>query len=136
MATDSGHFVAGIHHVALRARDFDKSLRFYIQGLGFTQKVAWGQGDERAAMLDAGKGNCIEVFAGGGSPRPEGAFLHLAFSTTDCDSALAAARAAGATVTKEPETIRMQSVPTATVRIAFCTGPDGEVIEFFQSADI
>ena len=111
MAAESRHSVSGFHHVALRVRDFDASLRFYMQGLGLTQKVSWGQGNERAAMLDAGGGNCIEVFAGGGEPRPEGAYLHLAFSASDCDSALAAARAAGATVTKEPETIRMQSVP-------------------------
>jgi glyoxylase I family protein len=136
MAADAGHFVSGFHHVALRARDFEASLRFYINGLGLDQKAVWGKGNERAVMLDAGGGNCVEVFAGGGAPRPEGALLHLAFRTTNCDAALAAARAAGATVTMEPETIQIKSVPPATARIAFCTGPDGEVIEFFQSADI
>jgi len=127
----------GIHHAAMRVRDFDASLRFYTRGLGFSRKLAWGEGDGRAAMLDAGNSNCIELFAGGtGKRMPEGTLLHLAFKTVNCDLALEKARAAGAVVTQEPETVVIPSVPAATVRIAFCKGPDGEVIEFFQSDDV
>ena len=129
--------LSGFHHVALRARDFDASLLFYTQALGLTRKLAWGEDDRRAVMLDAGNGNCLEVFAGGADgPKPEGTLLHLAFKTPDCDGSLAAARAAGAVVTQEPTTVTIPSSPPATVRIAFCTGPDGEVIEFFQSRDV
>ena len=32
----------------------------------------------------------------------------------------------------EPKTLTIPSTPPAEVRIAFCTGPDGETIEFFQ----
>jgi len=64
------------------------------------------------------------------------ALLHLAFNTTDCDRALEAARAAGAIVTAEPKTVTIPSTPPAVVGIAFCTGPDGEAIEFFQSSDV
>jgi glyoxylase I family protein len=59
----------------------------------------------------------------------------MAFRTPDCDRALEAARAAGGVVTDEPKTVTIPSVPPAEVRIAFCTGPDHEVIEFFQSKD-
>jgi glyoxylase I family protein len=88
-------------------------------------------------MLDAGNGNRMEVFAGGtGGQHPEGALLHLAFRTSDCDRALEAARAAGAVVTVEPKTVTLPSTPAAVVRIAFCKGPDGEVLEFFQDAGL
>jgi len=63
----------GFHHVALKARDFDKSVKFYTEGLGFKQVLAWGEGDNRAVMLDTGEGNYMEIFAGGSSePKPEG----------------------------------------------------------------
>ncbi|MEZ5276703.1 MAG: hypothetical protein R3F07_10015 [Opitutaceae bacterium] len=53
--------------------------------------------------------------------------------TDDCDAALERARAAGAKVTIEPKSIDIQSTPPTPVRIAFCEGPEGAVIEFFQN---
>ena len=128
----------GFHHVAIRASDFERTLRFYIDGLGFRPAVRWGEGDRRAALLDTGDGNYMEVFAGGrrapGDPVPEGAILHYALRTTDCDAAIERARAAGANVTVEPKTLDLESDPIKiSIRIAFCQGPDGEVIEFFQN---
>ena len=125
----------GFHHVAIRAQDFDASVRFYTKALGFREKIAWGEGAKRAIMLDAGDGNYMEIFAGGSdSPKPEGAILHFALRTSDCDAAIARARAAGATVTVEPKDVDIPSTPGPTpVRIAFCKGPDGEIIEFFQN---
>ena len=100
--------------------------------------IAWGKGDGRAVMLDAGNGNHLEVFAGGAvrPPRepkdPEPLLLHLAFRTPSCDAAFARALGAGAEALAEPKTVTIPSDPPTTVRIAFCTGPDGETIEFFQ----
>jgi len=127
----------GYHHVAIRASDFEGTLRFYTEGLGFRVAVRWGQGDGRAALLDTGDGNYMEVFAGGkrapGEPAPEGAILHYALRTTNCDAAIERARAAGAIVTMEPKTLDLDSQPKISIRIAFCKGPDGELIEFFQN---
>jgi glyoxylase I family protein len=124
----------GFHHIAMRAHDFDASLKFYVEGLGFAPKAAWGQGDRRATLLDTGDGNYLELFAGGQEgPKPEGAVVHLAFRTTDCDRAIERARAAGAEVTTEPKDVVIPSDPPLPARIAFCKGPDGEVIEFFQN---
>jgi len=125
----------GFHHVAIRAYDFDASVKFYTEALGFTKKIAWGEGPKRAIMLDAGDGNYMEIFANGtNEPKPEGSILHFALRTSDCDAALERARAAGAEVTMEPKSIDLPSEPHMTpVRIAFCKGPDGEVIEFFQN---
>jgi glyoxylase I family protein len=124
----------GFHHIAMRVRDFDASYRFYTEGLGFKQKITWGQGSQRAAMLDSGDGNYLEIFAGGSDmPKPEGQLLHFALRTTDTDRAVAAARAAGAEITVEPKDVEIASVPVTKVRLAFCKGPDGEVIEFFSN---
>jgi glyoxylase I family protein len=126
----------GFHHVALKAKDFDRSVRFYTQALGFKEKLRWGEGGGRAIMLDTGDGSSLEIFAGGTGGTPEGALLHFALRTADCGAALERARAAGAPVTMEPQDVDIPSRPVVRVRIAFCKGPDGEVIEFFQSGDV
>src|SRR4051794_5813817 len=128
----------GFHHVAIRASDFDASVRFYTQALGFVEKIRWGDGDKRAIMLDVGDGNYLEIFAGRKNSvpmeSPEPPILHFAIRTSDTDAAVARARAAGAVVTTEPKDVVIQSTPRLTpVRLAFCKGPDGEVIEFFQN---
>ena len=125
----------GFHHVAIRAHDFDASVRFYTQGLGFKEKIRWGIDKSRAVMLDTGDGNYLEIFANA-TPghKPEGAILHFALRTDNCDAALNRARQAGAQVTMESKDVDIDSTPHRTpVRIAFCKGPDGEIIEFFQN---
>lgn len=126
----------GFHHVAIRSRNFDKTVRFYTEVLGFTPRINWQAAPKRAVMLDAGDGNYLEVFedpaaaAGGGG----GPILHFALRCDDTDAALERARDAGCEVTMEPTPIDIDAqegrVP---VRIAFCKGPDGELIEFFQN---
>jgi len=125
----------GFHHVAIRAHDFEASVQFYTEALGFTKKISWGEGPKRAIMLDAGDGNYLEIFANGtDEPKPEGSIIHFALRTSDTDSAIERARAAGAEVTIEPKDLNIPSEPQVTpVRLAFCKGPDGEVIEFFQN---
>ncbi len=126
----------GFHHVAIRAYDFDASVRFYTEALGFTKKITWGEGPKRAIMLDAGDGNYLEIFANGkNEPKPEGAIIHFALRTDNCNAAIERARAAGAQITVEPKDVNIPSEPHHTpVRIGFCKGPDGEIIEFFQNA--
>jgi glyoxylase I family protein len=123
----------GFHHVALRASDFEATLRFYQDGLGFVRAYGWGEGDGRAAMLDTGDGNYLEVFAGGksGTEPPEGALLHFALRTADVDGAYARALAAGARSQVEPKDVTIAGDPPVLVRLAFVQGLDGEVIEFF-----
>jgi len=55
----------GFHHVAIRVADFDKSVGFYTNGLGFKKHISWGEGDDRKIMLDTGDGNFLEIYAGG-----------------------------------------------------------------------
>src|SRR5262249_22750270 len=127
----------GFHHVAIRVTDFDRTLRFYTETLGFRKALQWGEGDGRACMLDTGDGNYLEVFAGAkrapGEAVPEGAIIHFAMRTRNLDETLERARAAGAQVTMEPKSLEIRGDRTVPVRIAFFKGPDGEVVELFQN---
>jgi len=123
----------GFHHVAIKVADFEGTVRFYTEGLGFTVATRWGEGDGRAVLLDTGDGNYFEIFAGG-RPATEarpGPIQHVALRSSDVDGAIARARAAGAQVTMEPKDVAIPSDPPVPVRIAFCKAPGGETLEFF-----
>ena len=124
----------GFHHVAMRVKNFDAVVKFYKEALGFREKITWGEGDKRAVMLDTGDGNYLEIFAGGTEgEKPEGTVLHIAFRSNDCAAAIECARAAGAEVTIEPKELEIKGSFTAPVKLAFCKGLGGEIIEFFES---
>jgi glyoxylase I family protein len=127
--------VTGVHHIAIKVKDFDASLKFYTQTLGFPAQLTWGEGDKRAAMIDVGNGNCVELFAGGpAGPRPDGHWLHLALRCTDTKSAMEKVRKAGYEVTMDTKDITIESRPHPfPIRIGFFKGPDGELIEFFET---
>ena len=124
----------GFHHLALRVADFEASVKFYTEGLGLTRALSWGAGQERAVMLAAGNGNYLEIFAGGTcEAKPEGALLHFALRSDDVDAALQRALTAGAKPHMAPTALAIDSQPSPkNVHIAFCTGLDGELIEFFD----
>lgn len=134
MGKNTKLFGGGFHHVAIRVNDFDRSMKFYTEGLGFTVARAWGgAGKNRAVMLDTGDGNYFELFERDPADVPsEAVYLHAAIRTSDCDKAIQVAREAGAEVTVEPKDVEIQSSPPYPVRIAFFKGPDGEIIELFQ----
>jgi glyoxylase I family protein len=124
----------GFHHVAIRVKDFDASVKFYKEVLGFKQHLAWGEDNKRAIMLDTGDGSCLEVFAGETEDKkPEGSFLHIALRTTKCDAVLQTIKTLGMEVTMEPTDVTLASNPPTPVRIAFFKGLDGELIELFQN---
>jgi glyoxylase I family protein len=137
----------GFHHVAIRAVDFDAAIRFYTEGLGCSVRYSFSVPGriDRAAFLDMGDGRFIEVFGSGstvqsegrrrraGEEPTEGALLHFCFRVADVDAAYGRALAAGAVSRIAPNTRQLGGEPPAEVRIAFITGPNGEVIEFLKS---
>jgi len=139
--------VPGFHHVAIRAVDFDETIQFYTEGLGFRVHFPFSVPGriDRAAFLDAGDGRFIEVFGPGSivqaegrrrepnEERTEGALLHFCLRVADTDASYARALAGGAVSRVEPGTRRLGEDPLVEVRIAFVPGPNGEVIEFMQS---
>ncbi len=125
----------GFHHVALRASDFDKSLQFYTEGMGFPVAHSWGEGSGRIALLDLGDGNYLELFASSSEQNPptEGRFFHLALRSTDVDGDIEVVRSLGCTITIEPKSVEVNG---KTIRVGFFLGPDGEVLEFFQNDEL
>jgi len=123
----------GLHHIAVEASDFDGSLRFYTEGLGFRNVLTFPEQSQTVAMLDTGDGTYIEFFSGGSGERPRGSLLHFAVRTDDCEAATERARAAGGTVTTEPTDVVLEGDQPVPVRYSFCEGPDGEQIELFQA---
>jgi glyoxylase I family protein len=103
---------------------------------------------DRAAFLDAGDGRFVEIFghtstvqSEGRRRRPdedrtEGALLHFCLRVADTDAAYARAIACGANPRVEPVSRQLSADPLVQVRIAFVTGPNGEVIELMQSGQI
>ncbi len=118
-------------HVAIVAKDFEKSLAFY-QALGFTPYVSWGEGKGKIMLLDIGDGSKLELFAKGSDEySPMGKWLHVAFAVENVDEAYERALAAGAKPLIAPKDMPLESSPKRiTLRLAFVEGPDGEQIEF------
>jgi len=126
----------GFHHLSMRVRDLDSSIKFYTEGLGFVERFSWGEAPKKTVLLDTGDGNYFELSQGDPEKvHGEGIFHHIALRADDCGAALEAARAAGAEVTVETRDIALSSKPPIPIRIAFFKGPDGEVIELFQNEE-
>lgn len=122
--------ITGIHHISMKcgtSDEFEKAKDFYLNLLGFSVVRTWPEG----IMIDSGNG-LIEIFCNGAGIRSKGAIRHIAFRTDDVDGIAAAVRKAGYHVFIEPNDIVIRSDPEFHARMAFCYGPLGEEIEFFQ----
>ncbi len=127
--------ITGFHHTAIHSSDFDGSVNFYKSVLGLEEKIAWGERPNRAIMLHAGDRCHVEIFE-----KPEaaaegvGTLLHFALRTDDCPAMLEKVRDAGMTITMEPKSLTIESTTgPVPVHIAFFKGPDGEIVELFES---
>ena len=122
--------VNGIHHISMKTRSveqYNKVVTFYQDILGLSIKREWDGG----VMFDTGVG-LIEIFTNGEEDLPKGTFRHIAFSVDDVDLCVKAVTEAGYEVFMGPKDIVIPSSPELHARMAFCYGPLGEEIEFFQ----
>ena len=128
----------GFHHVSIKTKAWERTLSFYCDTLGFTEKIAWRTAPQRAVMLDSGDGNYLEVFEDlAYTSAPNGPIHHFALRTTRRDEVAARVRAFGAKITMEPRDATIATTNAhapVPIRIFFCEGPNGEVIEFFQNS--
>src|SRR5690242_5372531 len=119
--------ITGFHHVCVKTRDWDRTLRFYQDVLGCKVKIAWRAAPERAVMLDSGDGNYVEVFEDlTYTPAPNGSVLHFALRTNRLDEVAARVRQFGAKITVEPKNVALETTNGAgivPIRIFFCEGP-------------
>ncbi len=128
------NLIHAVHHIALKCRgtaQFERTVAFYRDVLGMPVVRAWGEGDGAGIMLDTGAG-LMEIFASAPDAPGQGAIRHFALATSDVDACARAVKAAGYDVFTKPNDIVIASEPPFPARIAFCTGPVGEEIEFFQ----
>ena len=126
--------IKAIHHIALKAYgcdSYDETVRFYRDILGLPIVREWGSGEGRGIMLSTG-GGLLEIFASAPNRVEEGVLRHMALAVESTDDCIAAVRDAGYRVTVEPKDIVIPSEPPYPARIAFCVGPLGEEIEFFE----
>ena len=122
----------GLHHVSLKtcgAGQFRQTVEFYRDVLGCSVVREWGEGTDSGAMLDLG-GALLEITANGAPGLEKGFFGHIAFAAKDVDALTGRVRQAGRTVFLEPADKDLGG--RWPIRVAFCRGPAGEDIEFFQ----
>ena len=122
--------IKGLHHISLKCgtlEEFEKAKDFYMNLLGFTKVREWPEG----IMIDFGNG-MLEIFSNGSGIKTKGALRHIAFSTDNVDEIVDIVKKAGYEVFIEPKDVVLQSEPIFPARMAFCVGPLGEEIEFFQ----
>ncbi len=129
----------GLHHVALKTTDWEGSLAFYCDVLGFVPKVTWTiVAERRAGMFDTGGGNYLEIFEDPDyTAASNGSLIHLAVRTHSVDETTARVRAAGMRITVEPKDVVIATtngVGPVPVRLSFFEGPNGEVWELFENA--
>lgn len=122
--------IRGIHHISLKSsnqQEYDALIQFYRDTLELSVVRQWATG----IMLDAGSG-LIEIFNNGTESLLQGTIRHFALATDDVDACVAKVQAAGYEVFIGPKDIEIPSDPVFPARMAFCRGPLGEEIEFFQ----
>lgn len=142
--------IKGLAHVAIQAKDYSATIRFYTEALGFKRGHHWSlpsfQIKEASMLISPDGRTCLEIFddeavipAQGKKARSEdevayGAMLHLAFYVDDADEAFQTAIAHGAKPYVEPGNLALGEPPLP-IRNALLHSPNGEVIEFIQDVD-
>lgn len=122
----------GYHHIGLKVRDMDKSLRFYTEGLGgkVTCQFPMGSTGLTIYMVDLGENSVVELLPNGPEEAESNArWAHIALATDDARGAYDMAMAAGAVTRSAPQDMTLGDMDVCN---AFVFGPDEEIIEFFE----
>jgi len=143
-----------LSHRGICVRDFAESLRFYRDGLGFSEAEHFTMDDPalstvmeiegaeiRAQMVRNAQGIALELLqfahpaaSGLRKRRPNNQFglTHLAFYVDDMEEAAARVRAAGGTVYEHTRA----TFPEGRTTMMYCTDPDGARIELMHNPDV
>jgi glyoxylase I family protein len=131
----------GLHHVAIRTDNLEKSVAFYTQVLGMTVVTAWSPDARKFVHLDSGDGSIVELMQDDTTvekPAERSAHWHFALRTTRIEEAMAEVEAAGMEITVPVKSATLENTATnppseMTIKVAFFIGPSGEVVELFQN---
>ena len=119
--------IVGIHHIALATANFARLLEFYTATLGLP--VLGGFPAERIVFLGAGT-TAIELEERAATRGASvGGWAHIALEVADIDAAHAMLVARGVSFEGPPEGYPPEA---PAMRLAFCTDPDGNVIELIR----
>jgi lactoylglutathione lyase/glyoxylase I family protein len=124
-------------HIGLRTKDFDGSIRWYTEKLGFRLLKKWSVGELNMAFLAPANDDnfWLEILNGGLSESSQelsqpiiSGFQHLCFDVENLDETIAALRENNATVLREP-------FPVAAIgkRCGFIADLFGNVIELIEN---
>lgn len=145
--------IQGFSHIGICVRDLDRSTRFYVDVLGFSQLYALDMtGDEvaatmeqagafRSAMLLRGDVRIellqwIDVPVTGSGERKamtELGFTHLSFRVDAIDELSDAVRAAGGSVHDRTLTVLGDEGDEVRTKLLYLTDPDGTRIEVMEN---
>ncbi|AIQ55400.1 VOC family protein [Paenibacillus sp. FSL R7-0331] len=142
--------VKGLSHVAIQANNYQATIAFYTEVLGFKVGHHWSLPafmiEDASMLVSPDRRTCIEVFdnnaaipaqgkkAASDEEVAHGAILHLAFYVDDVEEIYQKALAHGAKTFVEPGTLALGE-PPLTVKNAVIHSPNGEVIEFIEEVD-
>ncbi|ALP37183.1 glyoxalase [Paenibacillus sp. IHB B 3084] len=142
--------VKGLAHVAIQAQDYQATIAFYTEVLGFKRGHHWSlpsfQIREASMLISPDQRTCLEIFdndavipAQGKKASSEdeiahGALLHFAFYVDDVNEIYQKALAHGARTFVEPDQLTLGEPPLV-VKNAVIYSTNGEVIEFIEDVD-
>lgn len=141
--------LTGLHHIAIRAENFEQTVRFYTEVMGYTIGHTWSLPEfklKQAAMLKSPDGlSYLEIYDNQADIPAQGrkklakeefvqtALLHICLTVKDSKKAYEIAIAGGATACLEPMVLHLGN-PAITVRNSLVYSPNGEVLEFMEKA--
>ena len=122
--------------VALTSRDFERSVKFYSEGLGIEPAALWSNDGGRAMMLELGRASLelfdekqAEVIDNLEAGKRVSGQIRLALQVPDLQTAMERLLAHGAILVHPPVT-----TPWGDINVRL-QDPDGMQITLFQSAD-
>lgn len=124
--------IRGYHHIGLWVADTDRSLKFYVDGLGgkIVHQFPMRDSDRIIYLVDLGENAVVEIIPRGtGEPEANARWAHIALAADDVWEAHDRAVAAGAVTQDAPKHTILGTMKASN---AFVIGPDGETIEFFR----
>lgn len=122
--------ITKLEHVGIIVRDMDKSIEFYQKVLGLTlRQREWITEKVELAFLYYSNQQSMEVELIGGklAETTEGIVNHLAFSVENIEEEMTRLKQLGVEFDND-----IPRVVLGGVKIAFFTGPDGEVLELVE----
>lgn len=122
--------VKGIHHISMKTcneEEYNKVVSFYKDMLELDVARAWDNG----IMFDTGNG-LLEIFKNGDEPLDTGVIRHFAFAVDDVNECIKRVTDNGYEIFMGPKQILIPSETPLEAKVAFCYGPLGEEVEFFQ----